>query len=237
MSLLAPPRRFDPNVLEMMDRPNQDPKLLREDLFFLEKLNQFLGGYAIPIHHLTKFLPKISHRPAEILDLATGSADVPRKIVQWARQKNIEIRVTAADFNDQILEIARENAKNYPEIRIEKHNLLALPFAPKSFDVVLNSLALHHFAERDAIEILRRINDIARVAFIVNDLSRSHLAIAMSWLLTRTLTTNPLSRHDAVMSCQRAFTKTEFSQLARAAGMKNFQIRRYGVRIALVGTP
>lgn len=219
------PRRFDPAVPEMMDRPGNDPALLRADLTVLETINHRLGGIAIPFRYLPEF------RPRTILDLATGAGDVPRAIA-----RRFDVTITGVDGNPEILAIARERSAGFPGIRFEQHDLRALPYAPGSFDVVLCSLALHHFAETDAVAILRRIHDIARVGFIVNDLRRHRVAIWLSKLMARTIITNPIARFDAPASCERAFTVAELRTMAERAGMKNFTIRRHPVfRMALVG--
>lgn len=226
MTLLAPPRRFDPAIPEMMDRPGQDPVLLREDLRVLEQINRRLGGHRIPLRYLKQFLPRT------VLDLGTGGGDVPRAI---ARQ--FDVTITAVDGNPDILQIARERSVGFNNIRFEQHDLLALPYRPDSFDVVLCALTLHHFAEADAVEILRRIHDIARVGFVVNDLRRNRIAIALSKLMAHTIITNPIARFDAPASCERAFTIAELRAMAKRAGMKKFAIRRHPVfRMALVGT-
>ncbi len=217
------PRLYDAAVPEMMDRPGNDPGLLRADLDALQTINRFLGGYRIPLRYLAKF------RPTTILDLATGAGDVPRALPR-------HIQITAVDSNPDILQIARERSTGFANIRFEQHNLLALPFAPGSFDVVLCSLALHHFAEADVVAILRRVRDIARVGFIVNDLRRHRLAIALSKLMARTIIRNPIARFDAPASCERAFTVAELDALAQRAGLTNYRIRRHvWFRMALVG--
>jgi len=225
MNLLVPTRRFDPEVLEMMDRPGQNMSLLRDDLTVLERINRHLGGHAIPLRYLKRF------QPCTILDLATGGADVPRAIAS-----RFDVRITAVDSNPQILQIARERSTGYPSIHFEQHNLLALPYPPASFDVVLCSLALHHFAEPDAIAILRRIHDIARVGYVVNDLRRNQVAIWLSNLLAHAIITNPIARFDAPASCERAFTVAELRAMANRAGLTQFQLHRHlGLRMALVG--
>jgi SAM-dependent methyltransferase len=240
MSLLVPPRRFDPAVPEMMDRPAQNPKLLRDDLSVLELINRRFGGHAVVLHYLEQFcrssLAPTVHRPLSVLDLATGAGDIPRAIVAWAKQRRLPVLVTAVDGNPDILQIARERCAAFPEIHLEQHNLLALPFAPASFDVVLCALTLHHFTEANAVAILRRIRDIARVGFIVNDLRRSRPAIWLSQIMARTIITNPIARFDAPASCERAFTVSELHALATRAGMTKFRVRPHFVyRMALVG--
>lgn len=228
------PRRFDPTVPEMMDRPGNDPALLRADLDVLETINRRLGGYRIPLNWLAEFAR--GRDSLSILDLATGGADVPRAIARWNKRRGLRITITAVDGNPEILEVARERIVNYPEIQLQQHNLLALPFAPNSFDFVLCSLALHHFADADVVAILRRVADIARVGFVVNDLRRHPVALALSKLIAHTIIRNPIARFDAPASCERAFTVAELRALAERAGLTGFRIRRHwAFRMALVG--
>src|ERR1039457_249403 len=168
MSLLVPPRRFDPLVPEIMDRAGNEPRLLRADLRVLEDINRFLGGYRIPLLYLRKLSDSLrSAKTLTILDLATGAAAVPRAIVIWARSRRVDVAITAVDGNPEILRIARENTADWPEIRVEQHDLLALPYPAASFDVVICSLTLHHFSEPDAVAILQRIHDITRGGWII----------------------------------------------------------------------
>ena len=220
MSLLVPPRRFDPLVPEIMDRPGNEEKLLRADLRVLEDINRFLGGYRIPLHYLWKFLdPLQSAKALTILDLATGAADVPRAIATWARAQLVKVEITAVDGNPEILRIARENAADWPEIHVEQQDL-----------------ALHHFSEADAVAILRSINHIARGGWIINDLRRNRLAIGLSKLMAHTIITNPIARFDAPASCERAFTIAEWRAMATRAGMDHFTISRHRFfRMALAG--
>jgi SAM-dependent methyltransferase len=237
MSLLVPPRRFDATVLEIMDRPGNEEKLLRADLRVLEGINRFLGGYHIPLHYLRKLADSFgSAKPLTILDLATGAADVPRAIAMWARSQRMDVAITAVDGNPDILRIARENTTNWPEIRVEQHDLLALPYPAASFDVILCSLTLHHFSESDAVAILQRIHHIARGGWIINDLRRNRIAIGLSKLMAHTIITNPIARFDAPASCERAFTIAEWRAMAARAGLQNFTIRRHRFfRMALTG--
>lgn len=233
MSLLVPPRRFDPAIPEKMDRPGNDPVLLRADLRVLENINRFLGGHRIPQMYLPDF---IKGESVTVLDLGTGAADVPRSLVLWARTSGVQIEITAVDGNPEILRIARENAVGWPEIRIEQAALLALPYQSGSFDIVLCSLTLHHFSETDAVAILRRIHDIARAGYIINDLRRNRVAIWLSKFMARTIIANPIARFDAPASCERAFSITELRAMAGLAGMTRFAIHRHRFfRMALVG--
>ena len=236
MSLLVPPRRFDPAVLEIMDRRGNDPELMRADLHVLESINRFLGGRRIALCYLEEFLDVSPMSSCTVLDLATGGADIPRTILQWSRRRKVRVEITAVDGNPEILQLAREWCVELPEIHIEQHDLLALPYPTASFDFILCSLTLHHFAEADVVAILRRIHDIARVGYIINDLRRNRIAICLSKLMARTIISNPIARFDAPASCERAFTVGELRAMATQAGMGKAVIRRHRYfRMALVG--
>jgi len=238
MSLFVPPRRFDPQVPEIMDRRGNDAALLRADLGVLDYINRFLGGHRIPLDYLDELLETAPIHPVRILDLATGGADVPRAIARWARRRHLAVEITAVDGNPEIVTIAREQCAAWPEIRIEQHDLLALPYAPTSFDVVLCSLALHHFAEAKVVAILRRIHDIARVGYVINDLRRNRVAIGVSKLMARTIIRNPIARFDAPASCERAFSIPELRSMAARAGLSGFNLRRHRFfRLAMTRRP
>jgi ubiquinone/menaquinone biosynthesis C-methylase UbiE len=235
MSLFVPPRRFDPRVLEIMDRPGNDPALLRADLHVLENINRFFGGYRATLGYVDLFLQVRPTGPLAILDLATGGADVPRAIIQWARGQGVRVEITAVDRNPEILRIAREACVELPEIHLVQHDLLALPYPAGSFDFVLCSLALHHFTEADVVAILRRIHDIARVGYVVSDLRRNRVAIWLSKLMARTIIKNPIARFDAPASCERAFSVAELRAMATQAGVNKPTIHRQQFfRMALV---
>jgi 2-polyprenyl-3-methyl-5-hydroxy-6-metoxy-1,4-benzoquinol methylase len=237
MNLFAPPRCFDPNYPELMDRPGLDRVLLREELQILEGMNRRFGGHQLMLQYVQRLLSPTRRASLNILDLGTGIADIPRAIVAWARQRQLPVAITAVDGNLNVLQIAQESCRDWPEIRLERHDLLALPYAADSFDVVLCSLALHHFASADAVTILQRMQEMSRLGYVANDLRRNWLAIWSTELLTRTVIRSPIVCHDAPQSCRAAFTVRELRALAQQAGLSRFQINRHHwfFRMVLIG--
>jgi ubiquinone/menaquinone biosynthesis C-methylase UbiE len=235
-TLFAPARQFDPNEPELMDRPDVNKAWLREELEILQKINRF-GAHRLMLRYISQLLGSRKVQELSVLDLATGAADIPRAIVAWARANGMGIRVTAVDGNEEVLRSAREWCRDWPEIRLERCDLLELPYGPESFDFVLCSLALHHFKTDDAVTILRRMNEIARVRYVVNDLQRNWLTIWTAELLARTIMRSPIVRHDGPQSFRAAFTVRELRTMAEQAGMRNFRVRRHqGIyRMVLAG--
>ncbi|MBI2620198.1 MAG: methyltransferase domain-containing protein [Ignavibacteriales bacterium] len=239
MSFLIPRRQFDPAIQEMMDRSETDPDVLRDDLANLRTINKYFGGLEA---NRKSILPLFQEIPAEreltILDLATGSADQPIALVRFARREGRKIRIVALDKNPVMLSVARAECSAFPEITIEERDLLTLPYPDNSFDFVLCSLAIHHFSRGDAIEILRSMKRLSRVALVVHDLHRSWITAWAAWLYTHLTTRNPITLFDSYLSARRAFTAEELESMAREAGVHRKTITRYPFfRLVLVGFP
>src|SRR5207249_5437537 len=120
MKLLAPARRFDPAVPELIDRPGTDHQLLREELHVLEKLNRHFGAQSLAVQYVRRFVDWSGVKSLNLLDLATGMADIPRAIVTWCRQSKLPVTITAVDRNPEVLQIAGEYCRGWPEIRLEQ---------------------------------------------------------------------------------------------------------------------
>ena len=230
-----PPRNLKPELLDLDEAPFDEVQDSLEDV---RLVNRYLGGYRVLLYYFRNF---IKRQPLDkeflVLDLATGSADQPIVVVDMARQLNIKIKVVALDINSKMLNYANEKIKAYPEIHLVQGDIHSLPFGENSFDVVMNSLSLHHFTRIQAINILRMADLMSRCGFIINDLHRSRIAHAFILILTRLVTKNRLTRHDAPVSVMNAFTPSEMAEMAQEAGVKCFTVNRhFPYRIGLVST-
>ena len=226
-TLLAPARRFDPDEPEWIDRTGTDPSALREELLVMARANARCGTHQLIIGYLEKLLSRTAGQSVSVLDLGTGAADIPRAMAAWFRQRRQGASITAVDRNAEALRMAVELCRDWPEICVEQHDLLALPFEPGSFDVVHCSQALHHFGTEDAVKVLRRAWEICRVGCIITDLRRNWASLGLVQFAANTFVRNPIIRHDAVQSCRAAFTVEELRALAARAGMKNFTVNRH----------
>lgn len=223
-------REYDPATLEMMDRPDQDPDLLREDLRNLQKINVIQGGHRLIRRELERLLGPHAPRPPSplrILDLCTGSGDNPRMIVEWCHQRNLEVKITATDLQAFMLQMAREESKSYPEITFEAADVRKPGYADHSFDLVMCHLALHHFTAEDAVGILREMWRITAGALWIHDLHRSRSLTFMAGNLLPFFSRNAMTRFDAHLSTRRAFSWDELLRLAFHAKIPNAKVRRY----------
>ena len=218
------PNRVDGD--ELLDELGHDPAELASSLRDVRGVNQFFGGLRTVRTALPRLLAATSpERPVTILDLATGSADIPVNVVRWARRQGRTVDITASDYSPDILAIAARRVTGYPNIHLLQCDARDVPFADASFDIVLCSLALHHFAPPDAVRVLAEMNRVSRVGFIVNDLARSRPGYIGAWLVGRLGTRNRITRHDAPLSALRAYTPDELETLFDMAGVTDVEIR------------
>jgi 2-polyprenyl-3-methyl-5-hydroxy-6-metoxy-1,4-benzoquinol methylase len=217
-------RQFDPAEPEMMDRPQPVSRELEDDLKNIRALNRYFGSYRLIQYFLRRWI-----KPGDrlrVVDLATGSGDIPRLIVDHARNVGAKIDIDALDRQPATVEIARRLSLDYPEISFIQADLLEW-MPPERYDLVLCSLALHHFSEEDAVQVLRRCREFSRRFVLVSDLRRGLLGSIGVYLLTALIYRNPMTKHDARASVARAFSFAEFGELARRADWRNFAHKKF----------
>jgi 2-polyprenyl-3-methyl-5-hydroxy-6-metoxy-1,4-benzoquinol methylase len=217
--LAAMKRRFDPAQLELMDRPQPVSAELERDLENLRDLNRWFGGYALISLFLSSWVKRGER--LRVVDLATGSGDIPRLIAEYGRKIGAELRIDALDRQPATLEIAKKLSANYPEINFIESDILEWN-PPEAYDFVLCTLALHHFSEDDAVRVLKRCRELSRKFVLVSDLRRGWLATVGVYLLTATMFREPMTKFDGRLSAARAFSFSEMNLLAQRAGWTNF---------------
>ena len=221
---MAMRRAFDPAVPELMDRPQPVSRELEIDLGNLRQLNRYFGSHALVRHFLRRWMKRGDD--LRVLDLATGSGDIPRLIADHARKIGARVSITAIDQQPATLEIARRESRDYPEIEFVQGDVLGIDFSPP-FNAVFCSLALHHFSDPDAVRLLRRARGASSRFVLVADLRRGFLATAGVYLLTALIFREPMTQIDGRLSARRAFSFSEMRTLAERAGWRNFGHRRF----------
>jgi 2-polyprenyl-3-methyl-5-hydroxy-6-metoxy-1,4-benzoquinol methylase len=167
-----------------------------------------------------------SHTRTRILDLATGSGDIPRLIANYARGIRAQVEIDALDRQSATLEIARKLSSGYPEISYREADILEWN-SVKTYDIALCTLALHHFSEEDAVNVLRQCRQLSRRFVLVSDLRRGFLLRTGVYLLTALIFREPMTRHDARLSAARSFSFSEMRNLALHAGWKHFGHKKF----------
>jgi SAM-dependent methyltransferase len=225
----APPRVEREELIDSLDPSDED---FAQSFGDIARVNRYLGGINAILGPLPSLIEKIpTDRPVRILDLATGSADIPRAIVQAFRKGKFgigrHVEITALDNHPKVLAYARKETPSnaYPEIRIVEGDAFALPYPDHAFDITLCSQAFHHFGYDRCVSLLREMNRLSSVGIIVNDLLRDSIACGLIWILTRLVGAHPLTQHDGPVSVLRAYTKAEYAAMCRDANLPHCTVR------------
>jgi 2-polyprenyl-3-methyl-5-hydroxy-6-metoxy-1,4-benzoquinol methylase len=227
-------RSFDPALLEMMDRPQLVSAELERDLERLRQLNRWFGSHRLVLNFMRRWIKSATanssggepHTRSRIVDLATGSGDIPRLIANYARGIRAQVEIDALDRQSATLEIARKWSSSYPEIHYHQADILEWNSVEK-YDIALCTLALHHFSDEDAVNVLRQCRQLSRRFVLVSDLRRGFLVRTGVYLLTAMIFREPMTRHDARLSAVRSFSFSEMRNLALRAGWKRFGHKKF----------
>ena len=217
----TPARR---DQLELLDDPARVSADLPANLADIRRLNRWFGGTPLVRRYVSSLLP--ADGTARILDVATGSADIPLSLHVWGRRRGLRLDIHALDLHDAVLAEARRVIGEAP-IRLHRGDARALCFDDRSFDIVTCSLALHHFEPSEAVRVLEEMWRVARRAVLAVDLTRGYAGHLGAWLATRTIARNRLTRHDGPLSVLRSYTPAEMADLAGRAGIHDAVVRRH----------
>ncbi len=207
-----------------MDDPDASREELDRSLGFIRAINRRLGGTSAAIRHLARWGSAWTRgEPVSVLDVATGSADIPVAIRRWGLERGLDVRITGVDLHETTLDLAREHvvreSESDPRIadgielrHADARDLVGIHGA-LSFDYVHAGMFLHHLPEIEVLTVLRVMERLARRGIIWNDLTRSGVACFGIKLLT--LGKPEMVRHDARVSVEAGFTKREVLDIAR----------------------
>lgn len=204
---------------ELLDDPVESRSVLAGAFADIEAANRYLGGTAAAARMLDAWGART------VLDVGTGSADIPRALAAAARRRGRTLAITCVDTSEAVLALARERARDRA-LSFVRADGTRLPYGDGAFDVAMCNLTLHHLDPQPAVRFLRELRRVSSISPLVNDLRRSFGTWLGAWCWSRLCSRNPMTRHDAPLSARRAYTPAEALELARAAGWRNPAVRR-----------
>jgi ubiquinone/menaquinone biosynthesis C-methylase UbiE len=230
--MLTPARIYEEELLDAGEGTDED---VRKNLLDLRRINRLLGGTRVVLDALSAIVDGSRVERLSLLDVGTGSADIPADVHRWCKAHRIEPFVAALDLSERNLRITRSYLSSDAELSFVRADALNLPFAARSFDYVTASLFLHHFCDEDVVRLIADFARVARRAVIVNDLVRNLVPYYFSRVTGPFLATSFLTRNDGPVSVLRGFTANELAGLARRAGVTRFRVKRmFPYRLSLV---
>jgi 2-polyprenyl-3-methyl-5-hydroxy-6-metoxy-1,4-benzoquinol methylase len=212
---------------ELMDDPSLPAADHDAALRGLARLNFVARSHAIlwPRLALLARASNRSGRPLRVLDVATGSGDLPLAMAHQARELGLDIRWAVCDVSTHALEVARRRAAE-AGFEFAAHQLDATNEELPATDVSICSLFVHHLDPPKVIGLLRGMRCASTAAIGIADLNRSRWGLTLAWLASRTLTCSPIVHTDALLSVRAAFRPSEIMTMAQEAGLRGAMLRR-----------
>lgn len=205
-------RSYQPELLDGNDIPFSD---IERNMYELDIINSYLGGHAITL----KGLKQLIHGKTEITvcEIGCGGGDNLLAIQKYCNKKNIRLRSIGIDINPDCIKIAREKFQHTNSIFIVS-DYKEFVFAEKP-DIIFSSLFCHHFKNDELIIMLQWMRSNAAIGFFINDLHRHSLAYHSIKILTGLFSKSYLVKNDAPLSVLRGFTREDWEQLLKQAGI------------------
>ncbi len=218
---------------ELMDQPGLSLAETERALADLERVNRWLFGIGATLRTM---LPLLAAGPPRqsVLDLGTGSGQVPEVLARKARRRGVELTVVGIDRKLSHLVIGRRRRPRQLRVVAQAR---ALPFRDGAVDWSLSNLFFHHFEHAGNRLVLAEMRRVARRGAVVVDLRRSRLAPFVVPLLLTLVGTARVARYDGRLSVHQAWDLDEVEALVAAAptwGLPAQLRRRFPFRFSLV---
>ncbi len=206
---------------ELLDQGVSEAEALRS-LSDIRLVNRWFGGR----RSLRQAVGPYLSGGGCLLDVGCGSADLPAFILG-----SHPPGVTAVGIDLKPLHVRQAPAG---VLRVVG-DVRALPFAPRSFDVVTASLFLHHFDAPEVADVLRALFCLARRALVINDLHRARVPFLFAQAVFPWIFQSAVSVNDGLVSIRRAFRPDELLAAFREAGIARVSVhRRFPYRLVAV---
>jgi len=205
-------------VEELLDSDAGTPAEVAGSLKDLRMFNSLFGG----VHTMASLLRRVAQRRGlkqiSWVDVAGGEGYVATRTQKSLARSGISSQPVIVDRAPTHL------GNTHPAVC---GDALALPFRDNSFDAVGCSLFMHHLEPAEIVRFVREGLRVARHAFLVQDLQRHPLHLALGYL-GMPLYRSRITRHDALASVRRAYTVEEVRRmLAPVAPPENIEIRKF----------
>ncbi len=213
---------------EYSDSPHRSPEQIATDFRQLGRVNA-LFKFSHPFEHLIpRSLGTERCRELTILDLGAGDGSLGRQLTAWAAKRGWTWKVTDLDLRPSALNLHNGDRRMVASVQ-------HLPFADRSFDVVIASQMTHHLdSSGEIIQHFREAWRVCRELLVLSDLHRNLWLYCLAHVGTAVTGCSRELRADGLVSVRRGFRLKEWRQYAHAAGIIGANVFLYlGTRIIL----
>ncbi|WP_369829040.1 methyltransferase domain-containing protein [Flavobacterium sp. 5] len=216
-------RTDDPEIIDDFDLGGD---VLKESLDKIAQINQLLGGNKLTLKGVEKLLKKVpSLNLITIVDVGCGNGDMLRKLADFGVRNNLNFELVGIDANKYTVNYANVLSKNYSNIKYRCEDVFSESFSELKYDIVLFTLTLHHFENKEIVEILNLFNTNSKFGLVINDLHRSIIAYRLFQVICFVFRLNEMSRKDGLTSILRGFKKRELLEFSENLKFKKYSIK------------
>ena len=210
---------------EIMDDLDCSGEVVHQTLRELEFINQWLGGNKVTVSGLDRLVSENSiNQKLSIADLGCGSGEMLKLVNKHLKGRSLDSQLIGIDANINIIKYAEKNCNDVHNISFQVKNILDTSFHKEEYDVIIATLFLHHFSDKQLIKIFRHLKNQVRVGIVINDLHRHPLAFYSIRLLTWLFSRSSMVKYDAPLSVLRGFRKKELMDILHAAGIRKYTL-------------
>jgi ubiquinone/menaquinone biosynthesis C-methylase UbiE len=204
-------------VPELLDSDAGTPEEVAGSLRDLRMFNRWFGGVRTMSQLLSLVASRTQLKELAWLDVAGGAGDLATLAQESLAKSGTILRPVVLD------RAATHLGNTHPAVC---GDAMALPFRDGSFDVVGSSLFVHHLGAEEIVRFAKEALRVGRHAFLVHDLMRHPLHLALSYL-GFPLYRSRITRHDAPASVRRAYTVDEIREILQQANVGKIEIKTF----------
>jgi len=210
---------------ELMDDPEISQLDLQEALIDISKTNRMLGGNSITIKALQRlFKENPSKNNWTIVDVGCGDGEMLRLISDYFKSKSIHLNLVGIDLSSQSITLGKKMSQSYTNINLIEKDIFSIDPETFTCDVMICTLTLHHFKDRDIFLFIKQFVKLAQVAIVINDLQRSKIAYQLFRVFSRIFIRSHVAKNDGLVSIASGFKKNELKKVAQQLKLEHSKI-------------
>ena len=217
--------KYRSDAPEIMDDFQLEGKILEDALTKIAKINHFLGGNKLTLQGLKLLLKNCdTTREIKIVDVGCGNGDMLRYISNYGNKKNYNFKLIGIDANKFTIQCAEDLSKNYENISYSCFDIFSKQFSELKYDIVLSTLTLHHFKNKDILKLMGVFNENSNIGIVINDLQRSKIAYRLFQLVCFIFRLNKMPKQDGLVSILRGFKKQDLVNFSNKLNLKKYNL-------------
>lgn len=218
--------KYRTDLPEMMDDFAMTGEELQEALDKIAQINHFLGGNKITVNGVKKLIfNQPSDQMITIVDVGCGNGDMLRALADFGLKNNFKFDLIGIDANQFTVDYAQDLSEKYSNISFKCLNVFDESFYQMKCDILLCTLTLHHFKDKEILHLLDSFYQNARLGIVINDLQRSKLSYQLFKVLCWVFRLGKMNRDDGLVSILRGFKRKDLEDFSRKLNFKKYSIR------------